>query len=80
MLTRRDIYTLSYRTILIGPQLTFGRFLKGAGYVRGRPTRVELAVGPNGALESFHISDIMASWSVAKPEQIATIELLFDQE
>lgn len=78
MLTRRELYTLDYGTMLIGPNNTFGRYLRGCSYVRGRPTRVELGVGPNGAIESWDVYDLLEDWSIASEAQAETINLLFN--
>lgn len=78
MMTRREIYTLKWGQYLIGPKMTFGRYLRGSAFCWGRPTRIEFQMGPNGALESYHISDVLKDWQIATPEQMATIDLLFN--
>lgn len=78
--TRRQLYTMSEGTVVIGPGKAFGRFLKGEGYVRGRPTRVLLAEGPTGALTSYHIDDFLRNWAIASNQQITTLELLYTEQ
>lgn len=77
-MTRHQVYRLKYSQILIGPNKQVAQFLDYAGFIRGRPKRLELRMVPSQALESHHIDDILKYWSVASPEQVETVNLLFN--
>lgn len=78
MITRHQVYRLKYNQLLIGPNKQVAQFLDYAGFIRGKPKRLELRMVPSGALESTHIDNVLNDWSVATPEQTETVNLLFN--
>lgn len=77
-MTRHQVYRLKYNQLLVGPNKQIAQFLRYTGYVRGRPKRLEIRMVPTQALESTHIDNALRDWEAATPEQVETLNLLFN--
>lgn len=77
-MTKRELNTLEYGDIIVGPNRQIARFIKHCQFVRGNYKYIDIRVYPHNSIEGHYFDHFLVpEWYKPNKEEIATIKLLF---